>query len=266
MKRFIFLAVLVMLIVSLLAACGGGKPANKLEEIKQKGEMVVGTSPDYPPFEYVDSAGAITGFDIELINEIAKRMGIKVKIVDMPFDSLIAAVQEGKIDLSISAFNYTEERDKNVDFTDAYYYAKDRFLVREDFSENITKAEDFAKYKIGVGTGTTQEGWLQENLVDTGLMPAEALYHYDRAEQAALDVKSGRIDVYMGDNAVVDALAKQLGGMKVAFEAELSSGPVMMVIPDGAKELQAEINKHIKALLEEGFVDRLAVKYIGGGG
>jgi polar amino acid transport system substrate-binding protein len=70
--------------------------------------VVVGTSADYPPFEFVDEAGITTGFDVELMNEIGKRMGVTVEWTDMPFDSLIAAVQEGKIDMSIAAFNYDE--------------------------------------------------------------------------------------------------------------------------------------------------------------
>jgi polar amino acid transport system substrate-binding protein len=265
MQRLKLFGLTAVIIASLLAACGAKQPVNKLEAIKQKGEMVVGTSADYPPFEYVDSAGNIIGFDIELLNEVAKGMGIKVKLVDMPFDSLVAAVQEGKIDLSVSAFNYTEERDKNVDFTEAYYSAKDKFMVIDTFTGTIAAAEDFAKSKIGVGNGTVQEGWVTENLVDKGLMPADNLFHYDRADQAALDVKAGRIDTYMGDNAVIDALIKQLGGLKVAYEAELSSGPMMMIVPEGAKELKAALDEQIKKLNESGFTTELAVKHMGGG-
>jgi len=263
MKKKWILVVLVVVLVLSLAACAP-KATDKLSEIKEKGKIVACLSADYPPFEYVDANGQLAGFDVDLVNEIAKRMGVKVEFVDMPFDSLVAAVQEGKIDLSASAFNYSEDRDKMVDFTDPYYTSKDRFLVAESFSTEIKAPEDFAAFKIGAGTGTTQDAWLTENLVDAGLMPSENLFRYDRADQAALDVKAGRIDVYMGDNAVVDALAAQLGGLKVAFEAEVSSGPIMMVIPDGAVELKAALNEQINALLKDGFIDQLAIKHIGG--
>ena len=70
---------------------------DKLPIIKDKGKMVAGLSADYPPFEYVDANGNLAGFDVDLVNEIARRMGVEVEFVDMPFDSLVAAVQEGKI-------------------------------------------------------------------------------------------------------------------------------------------------------------------------
>jgi ABC-type amino acid transport substrate-binding protein len=139
MKRIVTVVLLIALLALLASACGPSKPANELEKVKQAGKIVIGTSADYPPFEFVDESGNMVGFDIDLANEIGKRMGVEVEIVDMPFDSLIASVQEGKIDISIAAFNYTEERDKTVDFSDAYYYAEDGFLVVEGFSGEISK-------------------------------------------------------------------------------------------------------------------------------
>ncbi len=129
MKRILLTLLMVAVLALSLAACGPKQPASHLEAIKAAGVIKVGTSADYPPFEYVDASGNKAGFDIDLMEEIAKRMGVKVEWVDMPFDSLIAAVQEGKIDMSISAFNYTEERDQTVDFTEAYYTSEDSFMV-----------------------------------------------------------------------------------------------------------------------------------------
>lgn len=102
----------VVVLISLVFSACASQAANRLEAIKAAGVIKVGTSADYPPFEYVDANGNKIGFDIELMEEIARRMGVKLEWVDMPFDSLIAGVQEGKIDISISAFNYTEERDQ----------------------------------------------------------------------------------------------------------------------------------------------------------
>ena len=116
MKRIFTLISIVAIFGMLLSACGGGANTH-LGKIKATGTIKIGTSADYPPFESVDASGNKTGFDIDLMTEIAKRMGVKLEWVDMPFDSLIAGVQEGKIDGAISAFNFSEERDKVVDFT-----------------------------------------------------------------------------------------------------------------------------------------------------
>jgi polar amino acid transport system substrate-binding protein len=264
MRRIPCSVLLIVAITLVLSACGPKEPANHLEAIKQEGKLVAGTSADYPPFESVDEDGNMVGFDIDLINEIGKRMGVEVEIQDMPFDSLIAGVQEGKIDLSIAAFNYTEERDKTVDFTDAYYYAEDGFLVAEDFAGEITAPEDAAQYKVGVQTGATADSWATENLLDAGLMSEENLFRYERMDQAALDVKAGRIDILITDYIPAQALADELGGLKVVYHAEISTGPVNIIVPEGDVELTNALNEIIADLLEEGFIDELAERHIGG--
>lgn len=263
MRRIPCSVLLIVAITLVLCACGPKEPANHLEAIKQEGKLVAGTSADYPPFESVDENGNMVGFDIDLINEIGKRMGVEVEIQDMPFDSLIAGVQEEKIDLSIAAFNYTEERDKTVDFTDAYYYAEDGFLVAEDFAGEITAPEDAAQYKVGVQTGATADSWATENLLDAGLMSEENLFRYERMDQAALDVKAGRIDILITDYIPAQALAGELGGLKVVYHAEVSTGPVNIIVPEGDVELTNALNEIIADLLEEGFIDELAKRHIG---
>ena len=262
MKRIVGFVSLLVAISLVLAGCGGAEAANHLEAIKQAGVIKVGTSADYPPFESVDENGNKVGFDIELMTEIAKRLGVKLEWVDMPFDSLIAAVQEGKIDASISAFNYTEERDQMIDFSDAYYNSEDAFTVAENFAGTIAGPEDVAAYKVGVQTGTTQDGWLTDNLVAGGQLPEENLFRYDRVDQAMLDLKNGRIDVLMSDYVPAQALAKQLGGLKIVYHGVLgANGPMNIIIPDGEVELQKAINEIIRQLQDEGFIEKLALKY-----
>jgi ABC-type amino acid transport substrate-binding protein len=94
-KATLFLSFIIMASL-LLTGCGAGAGSH-LEKIQEAGVIKVGTSADYPPFEYVDEQGNKVGFDIELMQEIANRMGVELEWVDMPFDSLIAGVQEGKI-------------------------------------------------------------------------------------------------------------------------------------------------------------------------
>jgi len=263
MKQFLASTLLVILVIASLAACGPKEAANHLDAIQQAGTIKVGTSADYPPFESVDASGNKIGFDIDLMVEVANRMGVTLEWVDMPFDSLIAAVQEGKIDMAISAFNYSEERDQQIDFSEAYYTSEDSFMVAEGFAGQIAEPEDVASYKVGVQTSTTQDSWLTDNLVTPGLLPEDNIFRYDRVDQAALDLKSGRIDVLMSDYVPAQALEKQLGGLKIVYHGVLSSGPVNMVIPDGDAELKAELDKIITQLKDEGFIDDLAMKHIG---
>jgi len=265
LKRTILTSVAILVFVFVLAACGGSnKEMNKLETILKNGTIIAGTSADYPPFEYVDAAGEMAGFDVDMMNEIAKQLGVKLEWVDMPFDSLIAAVQEGKIDASISAFNYSEERDQTIDFTKEYYMSEDAYIVAEGFSGQLVNPEDIASFIVGVQTGTTQDGWLTDNLVDAGKMPEENLFRYDRADQAAMDLKNGRIEVWMADYVPGQALVDQLGGLKVIYKGVLSSGPMNIIVPNGDTALAEEMNKIIVQLESEGFIKDLAIKFIGG--
>ena len=260
-KKYLTLFMLLAVLLS-LTACGGKEPTNRLEAIQDARKMVVGTSADYPPFEYVDEDGNFVGFDIDVINEIGKRLGVDVEIVDMPFDSLVTAVQENKIDITIAAFNYSEERDEQVDFSDPYWINEDGALVAEDFAGEINAAEDLANFTVAVQTGTTQDDWVTENLVDAGLMSEDNLFRYDRMDQAALDVKNGRVEVMFADNIPLLALASQIGGLKVTFTADLSSGPVYLLFGDGETELAAEVNKIIAEMDSEGlFLDYANVHF-----
>ena len=261
MKRIVVLISLLVVASILLSACGGSAAANHLEAIKEAKVIKVGTSADYPPFESVDENGNKVGFDIDLMTEIVKRLGVELEWVDMPFDSLIAAVQEGKIDASISAFNYSEERDQTIDFSDAYYTSEDAFTVAEGFAGAIANPEDVAAFKVGVQTGTTQDSWLTDTLVATGKLPEENLFRYDRVDQGMLDLQNGRIEVFMSDFIPAQALVEQLGGLTIVYNGVLSSGPMNIVIPNGDAELQQAVNDILKQLQEEGFIDELAVKY-----
>jgi polar amino acid transport system substrate-binding protein len=92
-------------------------------------------------------------------------------------------------------------------------------------------------------------------------IPEENLSRYDRADQAALDLKSGRIDVMMADAIPAKALAQKIGGLKIIYTAVLSSGPMNIVLPDGDAELAKAINDILKQLQQEGFIDQLAQKH-----
>ena len=259
--KFKIVLVLVIVLGVLLAGCQQATEGTVLGKIQVANKVVVGTSADYPPYEYIDETGTMTGFDIELMEEIAKRMGVAVEWQDMPFDSLIAAVQEGKIDMSISCFNYSEERDQLVDFSDPYYTSQDAFIVTDGFTGTFIDPEDAANFKVGVQSGTVQDEWLTAELVDAGLMSEANLSRYERVDQAALDLQVGRIDILMADDVPAQAIVSQYDGLNIVYQGMLYTGPINIVLPDGAADLQAEVNRIIAELQAEGFIDALAVKY-----
>ncbi len=235
-----------------VAAEGG-----RLAEIKAAGKLVVGTSADYAPYESIDESGAFVGYDMDLIRAVGEKLGVEVEIQDMPFDSLIAAVQEGKIDAVIAAMQATAERDEQVDFTIPYRMTKDAFVAAGDSTLVIEKPEDAAGKSIGAQTGTVQESWIQDTLVAAGLTAADQVFSYERADQAALDVANGRIELLLMDAEPSIALAEETG-LKILLITELTAeGGKSIAIPDGAADLKAELDRIIQELIDDGTVQRI---------
>lgn len=262
MRRALQLVLVILLLTTMLVACGG-EPQSHLEAIEKEGKLLVGTSADYPPFEYVDENGEFAGFDIELAREIGQRIGVEVEIVDMPFDSLVAGVQEGKIDIVLAAMAPSEERDQAVDFTDSYYWYSEAWLVAEDFDESqLQTVQDLAKFTVGVQTATTSEPFILEQLVDTGLLSADDFFRYERVDQAALDVKAGRLDVLQTDYVPLVEMAKELGGLKLIRNDDLPGGPTSVAVPEGDSELAEKINTILAELEAEGFITDLESRLI----
>jgi polar amino acid transport system substrate-binding protein len=262
MKRILVLMSLLLVASFALPACKSVTRVNPhLEAIKQAGAIKVGTSPDYPPYESLDAGGGRVGFDIDLMEEAARRMGVRVEWVEMPFEALIPAVKDGRIDAAVAAFNRSEARDQVVDFTDAYYTWEDAFVGANSFAGTIAKPEDLRGHKIGVQKGSVQDGWLNDTLIARGGMEAESLFQYKTANQAVFNLKKGRFEILMLDYNSAKALVGKQQGLKILFQGALSLPPIHMVVPQGDAELRSALNEIIKQLKDEGFIDSLADQY-----
>lgn len=268
-KAYSFLWVALLLSFLLIAACApvapgspsagpaAGADTGLLGVIQQRGKIVVGTSADYPPYESIDADGNFVGFDMDLVRAIGEKLGVDVEIQDMPFDTLIAAVQEGKIDAVIAAMQATAERDKMVDFTIPYRMTKDAFLAAADSTLTMEKPEDAAGKSIGAQTGTVQERWIQETLVGGGLTSADQVFSYERADQGALDVANGRIELFLLDAEPAISLAETAGLKVLLITESTAEGGKSIAIPEGETALKAELDRIIEELIADGTVQRI---------
>lgn len=162
MKRLIPTSILIVMVIISIAACGSQKPADHLEAIKLARAIKVGTSADYPPFEYIDNSGKKVGFDIALMEEIARRLGIKLEWVDLSFDPLLSAVQNGKIDLAISAISFSEDRAEIVSFSVPYYFSEDG-TSHSPISIVLRKDDQALKSEINtIIKRLTDEGYIKQ--------------------------------------------------------------------------------------------------------
>ncbi|HPS45426.1 MAG TPA: transporter substrate-binding domain-containing protein, partial [Treponemataceae bacterium] len=142
--------------------CAKKAPETRLDSIKKAGKLILGTSADYPPYEFhaqVDGKDAIVGFDIALAREVAKDLGVQLEIKDMKFDGLLAALASGNVDMIISGMTPTDERKKNVDFTDIYYFAEHGVLIRKaDEAKYGAAVESLKDAMVGAQRGAIQVG------------------------------------------------------------------------------------------------------------
>ncbi len=250
MKRWTFVVIAAVVLGTLLSACApAAKPALK-----------IGTSADYPPYESKDDKGAYVGFDMDLVREVGKRIGRDVEIVDMGFDGLIAAVQEGKVDGVIAAMQATDARKEKVDFSAPYHFVQDAFLVAGNSTITIAAAKDAAAYKVGVQTGTIQEKWIVENLVKPGLMKDENVFRYERADNAALDLQAGRIDTVLIISDAAQKLATDMG-LKIALTTKETVAAGQAIALQKGSALKADIDKALDAMQKDGTIEKLQQQY-----
>ncbi|PIE61990.1 MAG: amino acid ABC transporter substrate-binding protein [Desulfobacterales bacterium] len=224
-------------------------------------KIVVGTSADYPPYEYTDASGKFVGFDMDLIRAIGEKMGVKIKIVDMGFDTLIAALQKEKIDVVIAAMQATPERAEKVDFSTVYRTIADALLVKKGSGIKLTSVFDQVNYKIGSQTGTIQEKWIKDNLIKTGKLPEKNYFSYERVDNAAMDLKAGRIDVLHIQSDPATALVKKNDLEIALISKEAIAAGQSLAVTKGNTKLLNRINNAIEALKADGTMDKLTKKY-----
>ncbi len=171
-----------------------------LARIKKAGKIVVGTSADYPPYEYYNEKFEFEGFDIELMNLIAKELGVTVEYKDFAFEGLGDALTLGQVERWIAALSITSERAEVVDFSNIYYVGNDAILARRSAAnQRHQRYEVVGASAVGVQTGSVYENWLQGDFVDTGRLPERNLMVYADISQAVNDLKRGMIDLVVMD-------------------------------------------------------------------
>lgn len=237
------------------------KRVSLLEKIKQKGYITVGTSADYPPYEFIDPATKkIVGLDVDIVEAVAKELGVTVKWEDMPFDSLIAAVEAGKIDMIAAAMGLKAERIPKLDYSIAYEQGDNVIVVKGDSAiKPFTDLAEVGKLnlKIGVQSGTIQEGRIID-LVKEGKAKKENVISYERVDLMISDLVAGRIDAAMIDKPVADSFVTRYS---IKFVYTEWAPPKCLWIPKGERELLEAIDTAMLKLHRTGVIQQLINKW-----
>jgi ABC-type amino acid transport substrate-binding protein len=237
------------------------KRVSLLDKIKQKGQIVVGTSADYPPYESIDEkTKKIIGLDADIVEAVAKELGVTVSWQDMPFDSLVAALQTGKIDMIAAAMGLKAERIPVMDYSISYEQGDNVVVVKGD--STVGTFADLANVgklnlKIGVQTGTIQEGRVNDQVKD-GKIKKENVVSYQRVDLMISDIIAGRIDAAMIDKPVADSFATRYP-IKIVYTEW--APPKCLWVPKGEKELLDAVNTAMLKLYASGVIQQLINKW-----
>ncbi|MCQ2969036.1 MAG: transporter substrate-binding domain-containing protein [Clostridium sp.] len=250
----LFITGLISVIAIGLVGCGNSsekkKDSSVLNSIKESGELVVGLSADYAPYEFhiiEDGQDKIVGFDVSLAEEIADELDVDLKIKEMDFDALITALPAGKIDLIISGMNPTEKRKQAVDFSNIYYTANHGILVR---AEDVDKYNDFSDLdglKVGAQLGSTQAE-LASTLIDKA-----NLQLLSNVNNLILELKSGKVDAIVMELSVAQIAIKNNPDLAIGKPVyEETEGGNAVAIAKGNEDLVDIVNKVISRVTEDG--------------
>lgn len=228
----------------------GTAPA-ELKTVKD-GVLTMATNATFPPYEYYEG-NDIIGIDAEIAQEVAKKLGLELKIEDMEFNSITIAVTQGRADIGLAGMTVTEERLEAVDFSDSYATGIQVVIVPED--SDIKSTEDLEGKKIGVQLATTGDIFAKK---DFGEENVEA---YNKGADAVMALKQGKVDAVIIDNQPALAFVKGAEGLKI-LETEYVVEDYAAAIAKGNDALLEAVNGALSELKEDGTIQKIIDKYI----
>lgn len=264
LKKLVALGLVAVLAVGLVG-CGNKSSDNSggnqtaLEQIKKNKKLVVATSPDYPPFEFMVSENGkskIVGADIDLAQKIADKLGVELELKAMDFDAIVPALQAGKVDMVITGMTPNEKRKKAVDFSDIYFKGENAVIVNAKDAGKFTSEDQLKKAKLGVQKGSTQETYVKDNLKVTNYKALVAV------PDLIADMKNGNIDAVVLNSKVAGINITKYDGIKVVENLKLTSGgdeeAMAVAIKKGDNaDLIKLTNEVIKGLQDSGEYDKI---------
>lgn len=235
---------LLLLLLLITTACGGPDYDSTLEKVRATGVLVVGTEPEFPPFESRNERGELVGFDMDMVRAIAQDLGVELKIEPMAFDSLPSALATGKIDLIASGMTATPERAKSRAFTKSYYRTRLCLLVHKDSGIEDPK-------KLGAGRLVVKLGTTGDINAPT-LFPDAKITRLEAEGACALEVIQGRADAFLYDQHSIERHHEAHPESTRALLEPLTDEPYAMAVRFGDDAFVAWLNEFLGRYHKDG--------------
>ena len=247
MKKIIALTLAVVMMALCLTACSPKGPS--LADIKKAGKLVVATSPDFPPFENLES-GEVVGIEVEIMELICAELGVELVLEQINFDAVLTGVQTGKYDCGMSGISVTPKREKNTLFTVPYCLAAQCIVVRAD--SKIASKADLTGKKISVQTGTTAAEFCSGE--------GYTLSQFEANQDAKLALIQGKVDAWVVDDLTAAEMCKGDDSVKILSDS-MTTEPYAFAFAFGSEDLVEEINKILTKLINDGTVADLFAEF-----
>lgn len=218
--------------------------------------LVVGAYPANPPWENKKEDGSFEGFEVDLVKEIAKRLGDEVEIQDLGFQALFAATSSGRIDMAISSITITNDRLQNQSFTQGYYDSDLALVSSKD--SGVTGLADMKGKPIGAISTSTGEKWIQEN---TGKYGFGDYKGYNTQQDLLLDTQAGRVAGAVGDIAGFQFAFQKMPAMHVV--ERIGTGDRFAIMMRKGSPLLEPVNAAITEIKKDGTMAALHKKWLG---
>lgn len=254
MKKTLALALALIMVLS-FTACGdsasGGTPEGNGGEQKQV--LTVGTSADYPPYEFLqvdaDGTETIVGADIEMAKIIADKLGMELKLDNMSFDGLLMSLAEGKFDMVVAGLTKAEER--KVLFSDSYNSREQTIIINTKDADSFTKLEDLKGKKVAGQSGTVQQTLAEQYAGDS----ASAIQQFP---DMIMMLKAGKIDAMIADDDVAQVYIQANDDLMAApIKIDYENADVAIAFQEGNQELCDKVNAIIAEMKADGTIDKL---------
>jgi len=258
MKRTISIIIPILLVAAILFAGCAGTPQAAPAATTEKTHYIVGIDAEYPPYSYVDVNGTATGFDVDSMRWIAERKRITVTFQPTAWDGMIPSMEAGKIDMVYSGMTITPERREKVNFSIPYLKINQSIAMNDNSNRTL---DDFyaGRATVGAQRGTTGAIWVEENLVNKGIMPKENLVLYDSFPLAATDLGIGRIDAAVYDKpSMIPAIADKPAHIIGEIDTDEQYG---VAIPKTNPALLTLMNEGLTDLMQDPYWETLKAKY-----
>lgn len=261
LKNIILIILLIIIFICFFSGCNLQKSNENIDKIKQSGKIIMGTSADFFPYEYknptADKNKDISGLDVSIGEEIAKSLGVKLEIKNMKFEDLYASLQNGSIDMILSAATPSPDKYNNFSFSKIYYKSSSSIVINKTDVDDYSDLKDFKHSLIGVQDDTLQSEMCQSQ------MKKSKLNYFSKSYDIIDALKNNKIDAAVLESPIANEYVSKDNTLAIStasFWVDSNEKGNAIVVRKNSIDLLDNINKSLDVIINSGRINEYLIK------